>query len=126
MRKLRLDPDTLQVQSFATRDTGTFPFGTVHAGQKEPTGVHDPQCSVVLPCESKLGCSEVATCQPTHNAACQSKAIPCVSDAECPREESSPSSPSRPALTVPIWCRPTRDDCQPCQGPSVMAACPDP
>src|SRR6476620_10564940 len=80
MQKLRLDLDALQVQSFATLSAGTVPFGTVHAGQKEPTGWQDPHCSAVLFCESKLGCSEVPTCHPTHTPACRSEVAPCVSD----------------------------------------------
>lgn len=127
MRKLRLDLDTLRVQSFATRDTGTFPFGTVHAGQKEPTGWHDPHCSAVLPCESRLGCSEVATCQPTRNQACPSAEAACPSGPDCPPEEPSSAGPSRHAWTVigPA-CKLTEDCCQSCRGPAAAASYQDP
>lgn len=38
MRKLAMDLDALNVQSFVTDEFGPLPFGTVHGRQKEQTG----------------------------------------------------------------------------------------
>jgi hypothetical protein len=137
MQKLRLDLDALQVQSFATLHTGAFSFGTVHAGQKEPTGVQDPQCSAVLPCESKLGCSEANTCGPSQNPGCNSHAIPCPSSTVCALQDPSADCSSRHTTLSEGWptCRLTHDcpactetsDCPApaCPGPYSLVSCQD-
>ena len=83
MHKLRLDPEMLQVQSFATADDGVPPFGTVHGRQKGNTGPQDTECSAVDACPSALGCSEVVRCRGTQGDNCPSAALDCPTSREC-------------------------------------------
>jgi len=62
MKKLTLNLDSLQVQSFATAaDQGTE-FGTVHGAEKKKTGINDTNCSAVDACASGRGCTTLETC----------------------------------------------------------------
>jgi hypothetical protein len=83
MRKLTLDLNTLQVQSFATDEDGPLPFGTVHGRQGKPTGQQDTECSAVDACASARGCSEVVECRPTQGTNCPSAALDCPTSREC-------------------------------------------
>ncbi len=101
MRKLTLDLNALEVQSFAT-DAAVRAFGTVNARQKGNTGLQDTDCSAVDACPSARGCSELAECPRTqgdncpsaaldcetargcsHGANCESEKNPCISEAQC-------------------------------------------
>ena len=87
MHKLTLRLDSLQVQSFATDEEGSFPFGTVHARQGQGnTGLQDTDCSAVDACPSARGCSEIAECRPTQGTNCPSAAIDCPTSRECTRQ----------------------------------------
>ena len=61
MNKLKLELDTLEVQSFATGDDATPVFGTVHAHK---TGLQDTNCSAVDRCASARGCTQIGSCDP--------------------------------------------------------------
>lgn len=85
MKKLTLDLNTLQVQSFATDEDGVLPFGTVHGRQGKPTGQQDTDCSAVDACASARGCSVVAECRPTEGNNCPSAALNCPTSRGCTR-----------------------------------------
>ena len=101
MRKLTLDVDALQVQSFATDEFGPLPYGTVH-GHKGNTGLQDTDCSAVDACPSARGCSEIAECRPTQGTNCPSAALGCETARGC-----TPGG-----------------DCRTAQCPSAVDACP--
>lgn len=61
MKKLTLNLDGLQVQSFATAPDETGQFGTVHAFVKK-TGLQDTNCSAIDACASARGCTTLETC----------------------------------------------------------------
>ncbi|WP_420130673.1 hypothetical protein [Longimicrobium sp.] len=88
MKKLTLDLNGLRVQSFATDENGTLPFGTVHGRQARPTGLQDPACSGVDACGSARGCSEVFECRPTEGTNCPSAALNCPSSRGCTKGQS--------------------------------------
>lgn len=72
MKKLTLNLDNLQVQSFATAEAETARLGTVH-GLEKKTGLQDTNCSAIDACASARGCTEVfETC------------IGCEESYECP------------------------------------------
>lgn len=76
MKKLALDVNALQVQSFATDEVSMLPFGTVHAYKK--TGLQDTDCSAVDACVTARGCSVVAECPPSKDPqGCQSQVDAC-------------------------------------------------
>lgn len=86
MRKLALDLNALEVQSFVTDEDGPLPFGTVHARQgRGNTGLQDPDCSAVDACPSARGCSELAECRPTEGSNCPSAALDCPTSRGCSR-----------------------------------------
>lgn len=58
MKKLALNLDSLQVQSFATASAQTAEIGTVHAFDKK-TGLQDTNCSAIDACASARGCTEI-------------------------------------------------------------------
>jgi len=98
MKKLTLDLNALEVQSFAT-DEVRVAFGTVHGRQQGKTGPQDTDCSAVDACPSALGCSEVVECPRTRGDNCPSAALECPTSRECTR---------RPG----------------CEDPSAVDACP--
>lgn len=61
MKKLTLNLDGLQVQSFATANDAAAEFGTVHAFVKK-TGLQDTNCSAIDACASARGCTQLETC----------------------------------------------------------------
>jgi hypothetical protein len=91
MKKLALDLNALQVQSFATGEEGTPEFGTVHGQQKGNTGLQDTNCSAIDACASARGCTLNCTVDP----------------ALCPRTYDPVECPS-----IVDGC-PTRIDCTP-------------
>lgn len=62
MKKLTLDVEALQVQSFATGADQDVEFGTVHGAEKKKTGPQDTNCSAIDACASALGCTMLETC----------------------------------------------------------------
>lgn len=64
MKKLSLNLDALQVQSFATGAGQDTAFGTVHGAQEEKkkTGLQDTNCSAIDACASARGCTTLETC----------------------------------------------------------------
>jgi hypothetical protein len=60
MKKLTLNVEALQVQSFATATDEAGRFGTVQgfAGGKK-TGLQDTNCSAIDACASARGCTEI-------------------------------------------------------------------
>lgn len=62
MKKLALNIDALQVQSFATVAGQDIEFGTVHGAEKKKTGLQDTDCSAVDACVSARGCTQLETC----------------------------------------------------------------
>ena len=75
MKKLTLDLNALEVQSFAT-DEVRAAFGTVH-GRQQQGG------SEVDACPSARGCSELAECRPTQGDNCPSAALGCETSRGC-------------------------------------------
>jgi hypothetical protein len=61
MKKLTLELDALQVQSFETASERVAQFGTVN-GHAKKTGIDDTNCSAVDACPSGRGCTQLATC----------------------------------------------------------------
>jgi hypothetical protein len=61
MKKLALNLDSLQVQSFETASERSAEFGTVHGFVKK-TGIDDTNCSAVDACASARGCTQLETC----------------------------------------------------------------
>lgn len=87
MKKLTLDLNALQVQSFATDDEGAPVFGTVHGRQRPGnTGIDDTECSAVDACASARGCSVVVECRPTEGNNCPSAALNCPTSRGCTRQ----------------------------------------
>ncbi|HEX8904990.1 MAG TPA: hypothetical protein VF771_09135 [Longimicrobiaceae bacterium] len=75
MRKLTLDLNALEVQSFATDEVARRAFGTVHGRQQKG--------SEVDACPSARGCSEIAECRPTQGDNCPSAALNCETSRDC-------------------------------------------
>lgn len=129
MRKLTLDPDALQVQSFVIHHAGAFPFGTVHGRQKQDTGPHDVRCSALVPCHSALGCSEGNTCRAECTRDCPSGQDACPSAPDCTPVGACPPEPS--AIDVCPAERTQGDDCREsagceppaCPGPMSLVSC---
>jgi hypothetical protein len=92
MKKLTLDLNALEVQSFATDDAAARLFGTVHGRQQGKTGQQDPDCSAVDACPSARGCSELAECRPTQGTNCPSAAIACETSRDCSKGPDCPSA----------------------------------
>jgi hypothetical protein len=84
MKKLTLELDSLQVQSFETAAGETARFGTVngHAGPKK-TGIDDTNCSAIDACASARGCTQLETCLTFDPAACESADDACPSGRGC-------------------------------------------
>jgi hypothetical protein len=61
MKKLSLNVEALQVQSFATAEDRVVSNGTVHAFVKK-TGLQDTNCSAIDACASARGCTQLETC----------------------------------------------------------------
>ncbi|HEU0015660.1 MAG TPA: hypothetical protein VFQ45_18430 [Longimicrobium sp.] len=99
MKKLRLELETLAVQSFTTDEDSLLPYGTVYGRQGQPTGQQDTECSAVDACASARGCSEIAECRPTEGTNCPSAALACPSSRGCTRQPG-------------------------CENPSAVDACP--
>lgn len=64
MQKIRLDAETLNVESFAANDAAPAPLGTVHA---HAVGTHNcPPATAMTFCETNcdctLGCPSIAPC----------------------------------------------------------------
>ena len=87
MKKLTLDLNALQVQSFATEEEGVLRLGTVYGRQGQgKTGLQDTDCSAVDACPSARGCSELAECRPTEGTNCPSAALNCETSRGCTRQ----------------------------------------
>lgn len=61
MKKLSLNIEALQVQSFTTAEDRVASNGTVHAFVKK-TGLQDTNCSAIDACASARGCTQLETC----------------------------------------------------------------
>jgi hypothetical protein len=61
MKKLTLNVEALQVQTFATAEDRVVVTGTVHAFAK-PTSLQDTDCSAIDACASARGCTTLETC----------------------------------------------------------------
>jgi hypothetical protein len=67
MRKLTMDLDALNVQSFVTEAAGPLGFGTVHGRQKENSGP-ETVCTLTVECRDteartcEKGCAETTLC----------------------------------------------------------------
>lgn len=84
MKKLTLDLNALEVQTFAPSEDAVAAWGTVHGRQKQGnTGIQDTDCSAVDACPSARGCSEIAECRPTEGTNCPSAALACPSSRGC-------------------------------------------
>lgn len=83
MKKLTLNMDALQVQSFATAADKIAEFGTVHGFVKK-TGIDDTNCSAVDACASARGCTIVETCMGCEDTyTCESYNDACPSSRGC-------------------------------------------
>lgn len=81
MKKLTLNLDGLQVQSFETAAAETSRPGTVR-GFAKPTGLQDTDCSAVDRCASARGCTYI-DCPTVDPAACESADDACPSGRGC-------------------------------------------
>lgn len=81
MRKLILNVDSLQVQSFETAAERMAEVGTVR-GFAKPTGIDDTDCSAIDACASARGCTEI-DCPTYDPAACESADDACPSGRGC-------------------------------------------
>lgn len=77
MKKLSLNIDALQVQSFPTAADATAFGGTVNGFAKK-TGIDDTNCSAVDRCASARGCTEI-DCDTYDPAFCPSVIDACPS-----------------------------------------------
>ena len=59
MKKLTLNLDSLQVQSFETAAAQMARLGTVNGLEKKKTGIDDTNCSAIDACASARGCTEI-------------------------------------------------------------------
>jgi len=104
MKKLTLDLNALEVQSFAT-DEVRAAFGTVHGRQQ--------QGSEVDACPSARGCSELAECRPTQGDNCPSAALGCETSRGCSRGRSATNPPwthASPSAAAPRSTAPSRPE----------------
>ena len=81
MKKLILDLNALQVQSFQTAEEQAARFGTVH-GLAKKTGIDDTDCSAIDACASARGCTEI-DCPTYDPATCESADDACPSGRGC-------------------------------------------
>ena len=81
MKKLTLNIDSLQVQSFETDSTRAGELGTVHGFAKK-TGLQDTNCSAIDACASARGCTEI-DCATYDPATCESADDACPSGRGC-------------------------------------------
>jgi hypothetical protein len=81
MKKLTLNVDSLQVQSFETAADRVVEVGTVR-GFAKPTGLNDTNCSAIDACASSLGCTQF-NCQTLDPATCESADDACPSGRGC-------------------------------------------
>lgn len=81
MKKLTLDLDSLQVQSFETATEQNAEIGTVHGFVKK-TGIDDTNCSAIDACASARGCTEI-DCATIDPATCESANDACPSGRGC-------------------------------------------
>ena len=89
MKKLTLDLNALQVQSFETAAERAAEIGTVHGFAKK-TGIDDTNCSAVDACASGRGCTQIdcetydpALCPTVDPATCESADDACPSGRGC-------------------------------------------
>lgn len=83
MKKLSLNIDALEIQSFATAADDASEAGTVH-GFAPPvkTGPQDSNCSCIDACASSLGCTQF-NCDTYDPALCPSAVDACPSQRGC-------------------------------------------
>jgi hypothetical protein len=81
MKKLTLNLDSLQVQSFQTAAERTAELGTVHGFVKK-TGIDDTNCSAIDACASARGCTEI-DCPSFDPATCESANDACPTGRGC-------------------------------------------
>jgi hypothetical protein len=81
MKKLSLDLNALQVQSFETASERAAEVGTVHGFAKK-TGMDDTNCSAIDACASALGCT-MFNCPTVDPAQCESADDACPSGRGC-------------------------------------------
>ena len=81
MKKLTLDLNALQVQSFQTAAERAAEIGTVHGFVKK-TGIDDTNCSAIDACASALGCTQF-NCATMDPATCESADDACPSGRGC-------------------------------------------
>lgn len=82
MKKLTLNIESLQVQSFATAAEETGRLGTVQGFAKK-TGIDDTNCSAIDACASARGCTELETCLTIDPATCESADDACPTGRGC-------------------------------------------
>jgi hypothetical protein len=82
MKKLTLNVEALQVQSFATATEQGVEFGTVHGAEKKKTGLQDTNCSAIDACASALGCTYI-DCPTVDPATCESADDACPTGRGC-------------------------------------------
>jgi hypothetical protein len=81
MKKLTLNVEALQVQTFATAEDRVIVSGTVRAFAK-PTSLQDTDCSAIDACASARGCTEI-DCPTYDPATCESADDACPSGRGC-------------------------------------------
>lgn len=81
MKKLSLNIEALQVQSFATAADKSIETGTVHGFGKK-TGIDDTNCSAIDACASARGCTEI-DCPTYDPATCESADDACPTGRGC-------------------------------------------
>lgn len=82
MKKLTLNLDSLQVQSFETAAAEIARLGTVNGLEKKKTGIDDTNCSAIDACASARGCTEI-DCLTIDPATCESADDACPSGRGC-------------------------------------------
>jgi hypothetical protein len=86
MKKLNLDLNALEVQTFAPSEDAVEAWGTVHGRQKQGnTGIQDTDCSAVDACPSARGCTRQPGCNDSAVDACPSS-LGCT-QINCPAEQ---------------------------------------
>jgi hypothetical protein len=84
MKKLTLNIDALQVQSFPTAEDRTAEIGTVNGFAVKKTGIDDTNCSAIDACASARGCTEIfETCFECETATCPSADDACPTGRGC-------------------------------------------
>jgi hypothetical protein len=82
MKKLTLNIDALQVQSFRTAADATAAIGTVNGFAVKKTGIDDTNCSAIDACVSARGCTEF-NCDTYDPALCPSVIDACPTGRGC-------------------------------------------